>query len=163
MTCLEVPEELCGANNANVKRSGFWNAKDLNACPGLRVVFPLEGPGSHRGGNPRKMGKNYKLPLPGPTPENGENCPKKGVTLLRKYNSCSFSVILPFRGFPPRWLERPTKPSVLRGLFRKVRTNFCLFLCDMSQQPSRNCSDKLVQVKVFILGGFWGVDCPPLI
>ena len=43
--------------------------------------------------------KNYKIPLPGLTPENGENCPKKGVKLLREYNFCNFSVIFPhFRG-----------------------------------------------------------------
>ena len=39
-------------------------------------VFPLEGPGSLRGGNARRMGENYKIPLPGPTPEIGEKRPK---------------------------------------------------------------------------------------
>ena len=52
------------------------------------LFFPLEGPGSHRGGNPRKMGKNYKIPLPGPTPENGEK-------LHKNYKNCIFGVILP--------------------------------------------------------------------
>ena len=42
------------------------------------LSFPLEGPGSHRGGNPRKMGKNCKIPLPCPTPEMGKIAPKKG-------------------------------------------------------------------------------------
>ena len=40
------------------------------------LFFPLQSPGSPWGGNPRKMGKNYKIPLPGPTPENGEKLPK---------------------------------------------------------------------------------------
>ena len=73
--------------------------KIVSGIQNLRVVFPLRGPGSHRGGNPRKMGKNYKFPLPGSTPENGENCPQKGVKLLRKYNFCNFSVnFSPFSG-----------------------------------------------------------------
>ena len=66
-----------------------------------------------------KWGKLTKFPSPGPTPENGEKCPKKGVKLLRKYSFCNFSVIFPhFRGsdrggefwrFPPRWLAGPSK------------------------------------------------------
>ena len=73
------------------------NYFELKIC---ELFFPLEAPGSHRGGNPGKMGKNCKIPLPGPTPEIGENCPKKGVKWLRisKYNFCNFSVILPSFG-----------------------------------------------------------------
>ena len=55
------------------------------------LFFPLEGPGSHRGGNPRKMGKNYKIPLPGPTPENGEK-------LQKNCKNCTFGGILPLFG-----------------------------------------------------------------
>ena len=64
----------------------------LETC---ELFFPLEGPESLRGGDPQKMGKNYKIPLPGPTPEIREKSPKKGVKLLRKYKFCNFSVIFP--------------------------------------------------------------------
>ena len=37
------------------------------------------------------MGKNYKIPLPGPTPENGEKLPKN-------YKICIFGVIFPLFG-----------------------------------------------------------------
>ena len=64
------------------------------------MFFPLQSPGSPRSGNPGKMGKNYKVPLPGPTPKNGEKLPKN----YKKYSEklmhfCNFSVIFPhFRG-----------------------------------------------------------------
>ena len=48
--------------------------------------FPLQSPGSPRGGNPLKIGKNYKIPLPGPTPENGEKLPKN----YKKYSENTF-------------------------------------------------------------------------
>ena len=41
------------------------------------LFFPSQSPGSPQGGNPRKMGKNYKMLLPGPTHENGEKLPEK--------------------------------------------------------------------------------------
>ena len=44
---------------------------ELN-CWGYELFFPLEGPGSLRGGN-QKNGGNYKIPLPGPTPESRES------------------------------------------------------------------------------------------
>ena len=44
---------------------------------GLRVVFPLRGPGKPPGRKSPKNGKNYKIPLPGPTPENGGKLPQK--------------------------------------------------------------------------------------
>ena len=43
------------------------------------------------GANIPENGENYKLPLPGPTPEIGEKLPKK-------YNSCIFGVIFPLFG-----------------------------------------------------------------
>ena len=58
----------------------------------LQVVFPLEGPESHRGGNLREMGKNYEIPLSSATPENGEK-------LQKNYKNCIFGVIFtPFLG-----------------------------------------------------------------
>ena len=65
----------------------------------LRVAFPLRGgaPESQRGGNPRKMGKNYKIPFPSPTPENGEKLPPKRGKLTPKrkilYFFCNFALI----------------------------------------------------------------------
>ena len=50
------------------------------------------------------------------------------------------------------------KKARLRELFRKVRANFCLLPCDASQEPNVNCSDELVQMNFFILGGFFRVD-----
>ena len=43
-------------------------------------------------------------------------------------------------------------------LFRKVRANISLLSCDTSQEPNGNCSDKLVQMNFFILGGFSACD-----
>ena len=84
-------EEFYGHGGFPEERRHFFQVSEL--------FSPLQGPESHRGGNPQKMGKNHKIPLPGPTPENAENCPQKGEKLLRKYNFCNFSVIFPhFRG-----------------------------------------------------------------
>ena len=61
----------------------------------LRVVFPLS-PGSPRGGNPRKMGRNYKIPPPGPAEKVPKNYKKK---VFSEYLFGIFSVIFPhFRG-----------------------------------------------------------------
>ena len=54
------------------------------------------------------------------------------------------------------------KTPCLRELFRKVCVNFWLLPCHTSEEPSRNCSEKLVQMNFFILGGFFQVDFPPL-
>ena len=51
--------------------------------------------------------------------------------------------------------EIPKKTPRLHELFRKVRANFCLLPCDASQEPDGNCSEKLVQMNFFILGGFF--------
>ena len=53
------------------------------------------------------------------------------------------------RGF--LWEKQPRS----REPFRKVRVNFCLLPCDTSQESNGNCSDKLVQMNIFILGGFF--------
>ena len=50
------------------------------------------------------------------------------------------------------------KTPCSRELFRKVRANFCLLPCDASQETNRNCSEKLVQMNFFILGGFFRVE-----
>ena len=54
--------------------------------------------------------------------------------------------------------EIPTKIPHLRELFWKVRANFCPLPYDTSQEPNGNCSEKLVQMNFFILGGFFRVD-----
>ena len=60
--------------------------------------------------------------------------------------------------------SRNTKKTPrLRELFRSVRASFCLLPCDASQEHSGNCSEKLVQMNIFILGGFFRVDFPPLL
>ena len=50
----------------------------------------------------------------------------------------------------------------LHEFFRKVRANFCLLHCVASQEHNENCSQTLVQMNFFILGGFFRVDFPPL-
>ena len=58
-------------------------------------LSPYRAPEAPRGGNPRKMGKNYKIPLAGPAPENGEKLPKN-------YKKCIFGVFFViFRYFSP--------------------------------------------------------------
>ena len=52
----------------------------------------------------------------------------------------------------PKSQNTPKKTPRLHELFRKVRTNFCPLPCDTSQEPSGNCSEKLVQMNFFI---FW--------
>ena len=58
--------------------------------------------------------------------------------------------------------EIPKKKPRSHDFFRKVRVNFCLLPFDVSQEPDGNYSDKLVQMKFFILGRFFRVDFPPL-
>ena len=55
-----------------------------------------------------------------------------------------------------------TKTPRSHALFREVRANFCLLPCDTSQEPNGNCSEKLVQMNIFILGGFSSCDQGPL-
>ena len=58
---------------------------------------------------------------------------------------------------PTRNPEIPKKTPRLHELFRKVRVNFSLLTCETSQKPTRNCSEKLVQMNSFIWGGFFGL------
>ena len=91
-----------------VKKLGFENVKLERHAVDFRsefwgwnceLSFPLQSPGSPRGGNPRKMGKNYKIPLPGPTPENEEKLPKNYKKCSENTFFCNFSVFFPrFRG-----------------------------------------------------------------
>ena len=64
----------------------------------------------------------------------------------------------------PKPTQNPEIPknTALRELFRKVLVNFCLLLSEASQEPDGNCSEKLVQMNFFILGGFFRVDFPPV-
>ena len=55
------------------------------------LFFPLEGQGSHRFGNDRKLGKNCKIPLPGPTPEIREKLTEKLQKLYFWSNFAHFS------------------------------------------------------------------------
>ena len=80
-------------------RSPIWGLQGSAACNvhffvpcslGLRVVSPLEGPGSLRGGNPRKMRKITKFPSPLRPLKMGEIAPRKG----RNYSENNFSPIL---------------------------------------------------------------------
>ena len=68
-----------------------------------------------------------------------------------------------FRGPKTHPKSRNTKKTPRsHELLRKVRANFSLLSCDTSQEPGGNCSDKLVQMNFFILGGFFRVDFPPV-
>ena len=68
------------------------------ACKAYELFFPLEGAGSHQAGNPRKIEKIYKIPLPGLTPEIREKVQKitKNVFLEKCY--LFFGAISPFFG-----------------------------------------------------------------
>ena len=73
---------------------GFCQA---NPC---ELFFPLQSPGSPRGGNPRKIWEKITLNSPSRSnPENGEKLLKNYKKILRKYIFCNFLVIFPhFRG-----------------------------------------------------------------
>ena len=66
-----------------------------------------------------------------------------------------------FRGPKTHPKSRNTKKTLRsHELFRKVRANFSLLSCDTSQEPSGKCSEKLVQIYCFVLGGlFSGEYC----
>ena len=73
-------------------------------------------------------------------------------------------VRFPIVGHISRSIEAPKPtpnreiPKTLRSheLFQKVRANFIKIPCETSQEPNRNCSEKLVQMNFFILGGLFG-------
>ena len=108
------------------------------------LFFPLEGPGSHRCGNPRKMGKNYKIPLPGPTPENGEK-------LHKNYKNCIFGVILPFFGgnFPH------FRGSDRGGEFCNFSPFFGDFRPGGFPSPLRGKTTRNARLKIGPRSGFW--------
>ena len=59
--------------------------------------------------------------------------------------------------------EIPRNCAFTRAIFQKqVRANFCILPCDTSQERNGHCSEKLVQMNLFILGGFFCVDFPPV-
>ena len=115
--CLAIFQ---GASCKRLCNNACQAGKNL-ACKICELFCPLQSPGSPRGGNPQKMGKKYKIPLPGPTPEKGENYRKFTKKMYFRSIFCNFSVIFPhfrgldrgggfcifvpiFRGFPPRGL-----------------------------------------------------------
>ena len=87
----------------NLRPVIFGIKRKMCLDPELRVVFPLRGPGHPPGLGSPKNGEKlqnspYKIPLRSPTPENGENCTKKGEESLRRCNFCNFSVFSLFSG-----------------------------------------------------------------
>ena len=56
----------------------------------------------------------------------------------------------------PKSQNAQKKTRRLRELFRKVRANFCLLPCEISQEPSRNCSEKLIQLNFLTWVDFGG-------
>ena len=52
--------------------------------------------------------------------------------------------------FPKKKIRRLHEP------FREVRADFCLLPCDTSQEPSGNCSEKLVQMNIVFWVNFIG-------
>ena len=71
---------------------------------------------------------------------------------------CSHAILQPQRPKDTKFRRGPKPPQIhkyynitqrLHALFRKARTNFCLLLCDVSQEPSKDCSERLVQIRTF--------------
>ena len=54
---------------------------------------------------------------------------------------------------PTRNPEIPKNTLRSQEICRKVRPNFSLLPCDMSEKPSRNCTEKVFQMNFLILGG----------
>ena len=58
--------------------------------------------------------------------------------------------------------QKPTQnPEIPKK--RKVRANFSLPSCDVSQERSRNCSEKLAQMNFITLAGFYLVEFASMI
>ena len=93
------------------------------------LFFPLQSPGSPRGGNPRKMEKNYKIPSPVQPPNMGKITEKLQKMYLRSI-FCNFSVIFPhlrgldrggeFCNFSPFFGD--SRPEGFRGSVRGKTT-----------------------------------------
>ena len=110
--CRQKKTEVCsskrppkiGTQKCSTKRGarGPFNVEialsDRELVKTCELFFPLrarEATGAEIRG---KCGKITKFPSPF-RPENGENCPKKGATLLQKYNFYNFSA--PVSGVGP--------------------------------------------------------------
>ena len=59
--------------------------------------------------------------------------------------------------------ETPKKNTAFTRTFLKNSLELFLLPCNTSQKPDGNCSEKLVQTNLFILGGSFRVDFPLLI
>ena len=62
----------------------------------------------------------------------------------------------------PKVSKRTPRSCKLHEFFRKLRANFHHLSCDTSQDPNGDCSEQLVQMNFFILGGgifLLGITC----
>ena len=95
-------------------------------------------------------------------------CWSEGHWLLNKLHASIFSNVRVFPQAREKTHDRgpktyPIFPNTKKTVFtrtfsREVRAHFCLLAFDASQEPNGNCSEKLVQMNFFILGGFFRVD-----
>ena len=59
--------------------------------------------------------------------------------------------------------EIPKKHRVHTNFFGMFARTFAYFPVTRVRNPTENCSEKLVEMNLFIWGGFWGVNFPPVI
>ena len=109
-----------------------------------RIPFPNIG---SEGSSPDFLGSSH-LPTGQPLSVGSLTEQKKRTLLQPKEN-----LLENFSGLE----EKLSSPAVDTKISIKlVRVNFWLLPSDTSWEPNRNCSEKLVQMNFFILGGFFG-------
>ena len=91
-----------------------------------------------------------------------------GIAIANRKNRCDFgalrrTVCVCVRDPQTHPKSRNTKKNTaFMRTFSKSSRELFPASCETSQEPNANCSEKLVQMNFFILGGFFRVDFPPV-
>ena len=156
-----LPDSFCRTPSAAGWATGNRNRRNPFSYHPLKLCWNAQQPVSAQ--EPSEPRTGTARTVPWASRNRTEPGPPWQSHVFTISTSTSISSQRIYRGPKTHPKSRNTKKTPRsHELFQKVRANVSLLSCDTSQESSGNCSDKLVQMNFFILGGFFRVDFPPL-